>query len=198
MSDRAFAEGEIVGVLTTEPLGDRAFAEGEIVGVLTTEPLGRVLDYKAPEGGCGTGDFVEVPLGPRRVLGVVWCKGEGRWDPAKVRPVVRVLDVAPMREELRLFLSRAADYTLTPLPAMLRLATRAPGLAEPPGTRRVYRLAGPVPNTLTEARHRVVARRGGLARFRRRGGDAGRVDRGRGLRRGRGERVGEAGRAGRG
>ncbi len=135
---------------------DRQFSEGQIVGVLTTEPLGRVLDYKAPEGGCGTGDFVEVPLGPRRVLGVVWGKGEGNWDPAKVRPVHRVLDAAPMREELRLFLSRAADYTLTPLPAMLRLATRAPGLGDPPGTRRVYRLTGSVPNSLTDARHRVV------------------------------------------
>lgn len=135
---------------------DRPYSEGRIVGVLTTEPLGRVLDYKAPEGGCGPGDFVEVPLGPRRVLGVVWGKGEGTWDPAKVRPIHRVLDAPPMREELRLFLTRAADYTLTPLPAMLRLATRAPGLGDAPATRRVYRLAGPVPNALTEARHRVI------------------------------------------
>ncbi|WP_395541112.1 primosomal protein N' [Neotabrizicola sp. sgz301269] len=135
---------------------ERVFSEGELVGVLTTEPLGRVLDYKAPEGGCGTGDFVEVPLGPRRVLGLVWGPGAGGWDPAKVRPVNRVLDARPMREELRLLLARAADYTLTPLSAMLRLATRAPGLGEAPSTRRVYRLAGPVPNQLTEARHRVI------------------------------------------
>ena len=94
---------------------ERQFIEGETVGVLTTEPLGRVLDYRAPEGGCGTGDFVEVPLGPRRVLGVVWGPGAGDWDPAKLRTVARVLDAAPMREELRLFLARAADYTLTPL-----------------------------------------------------------------------------------
>jgi primosomal protein N' (replication factor Y) (superfamily II helicase) len=56
--------------------------------------------------------------------------------------VGRVLDVPPMRAELRSFLTRAADYTLTPLPAMLRLATRAPGLADPPAMRRIYRLAG--------------------------------------------------------
>ena len=137
-------------------MAERQFQTGETVGVLTTEPLGRVLDYKAPEGGCGTGDFVEVPLGPRRVLGVVWGPGDGKWDPAKVRPVNRVLDASPMREELRAFLSRAADYTLTPLPAMLRLATRAPGLADPPSMRKIYRLTGTVPNTLTDARHRVV------------------------------------------
>ncbi|QYK41300.1 MAG: primosomal protein N' [Paracoccaceae bacterium] len=137
-------------------MADRVFDAGETVGVLTTEPLGRVLDYRAPEGGCGTGDLVEVPLGPRRVLGVVWRAGEGQFDPTRLRAVNRVLDVPPMRAEMREFLSRAGAYTLTPLPAMLRLATRAPGLADPPAVRRVYRLAGPVPNSLTPARHRVI------------------------------------------
>lgn len=60
--------------------------------------------------------------------------------------ISRVLDALPMRDELRSFLTRAADYTLTPLPAMLRLATRTPGLGAAPGTRRIYRLAGPAPN----------------------------------------------------
>ncbi len=135
---------------------EHVYQPGAVVGVLTTEPLGRVLDYRAPEGGCGDGDFVEVPLGPRRVLGVVWGPGEGTFDPAKMRAVHRVLDAPPMRAELRAFLARAADYTLTPLPAMLRLATRAPGLGDPPSMRRVYRLAGPVPNQMTDARFRVI------------------------------------------
>lgn len=144
------------------------FAEGELVGVLTTEPLDRVLDYLAPEGGCATGDFVEVPFGPRRVAGVVWGPGRGDWDRAKVRTVARVLDAAPMREEMRLFLARVADYTLTPLPAMLRLATRAPGLGDPPSMRRIYRLdpAAEAPARMTAARERVVAvlrEHGGLA-----------------------------------
>ncbi|MBL9051771.1 MAG: primosomal protein N' [Tabrizicola sp.] len=137
-------------------MAERVYQAGDLVGVLTTEPLGRVLDYRAPEGGCGDGDFVEVPLGPRRVMGVVWGPGAGKFDPAKIRPVGRVLEARPMRLELRAFLARAAEYTLTPLPAMLRLATRAPGLGEPASVRRVYRLAGAVPNQLTDARHRVV------------------------------------------
>ncbi|MDE3028854.1 MAG: primosomal protein N', partial [Paracoccaceae bacterium] len=132
------------------------FDEGAVVGVLTTQPLGRVLDYKAPEGGCVEGAYVEVPLGPRRVMGVVWGPGEGTFDPAKVRSVTRVLDAAPMQEELRLFLTRAADYTLTPLPAMLRLATRAPGLGDSPMTRRIYRLGEAAPERLTDARARVL------------------------------------------
>ena len=115
-----------------------------------------LLDYRAPEGGCGTGDFVEVPLGPRKVIGVVWGKGEGKFDPARIRPITRVLDAPPMRAELRSFLARAADYTLTPLAAMLRLATRAPGLGDPPSMRKIYRLGTTIPNQLTDARFKVI------------------------------------------
>ncbi len=132
------------------------FDEGELVAVLTTQPLDRTLDYKAPEGGCFLGAFVEVPLGPRKVLGVVWGPGQGGFDLAKARSVNRVLEVAPMREEMRVFLGKVADYTLTPMPAMLRLATRAPGLGDPPSMRKVYRLGGGQPDRMTDARMRVL------------------------------------------
>ena len=141
-------------------MADEVFPEGARVGVVTTEPLGGMvglLDYRAPEGGCGTGDFVEVPLGPRRVLGVVWGPGAGGFDAARLRSILRVMDAAPLREELRLFLARAADYTLTPLPAMLRLATRAPGLGDPPAMRRVLRPGPDMPDRMTDARGRVIA-----------------------------------------
>ena len=132
------------------------FQQGQLVAVLTTQPLDRFLDYKAPEGGCFRGAFVEVPLGPRKVLGVVWGPGRGDFDIAKIRPVNRVLEVAPMRDEMRTFLERAADYTLTPMHAMLRLATRAPGLSDPPSMRKIYRLGEGEPDRQTDARRRVV------------------------------------------
>ncbi|MEM8630838.1 MAG: primosomal protein N' [Pseudomonadota bacterium] len=124
---------------------------------MTTQPLDRVLDYFAPEGGCETGDFVEVPLGPRKVLGVVWGKGDGSFDASKLRAVSRVLDAPPMVPEMRDFLEKAAAYTLTPMPAMLRLATRAPGLGDPPSMRKIYRLGQGAPDRRTRARDRVLA-----------------------------------------
>ncbi|KAF0675730.1 primosomal protein N' [Profundibacterium mesophilum] len=130
--------------------------EGAQVAVLTTQPLGRPFDYRAPEGGCAQGAFVEVPLGPRKVLGVVWGAGRGEVDAARLRSIIRVLDVAPMRAEMRQFLERAAEYTLTPLPAMLRLATRAPGLGDPPSMRKVYRRGSGTPARMTDARRRVI------------------------------------------
>ncbi len=133
------------------------FDSGDLVGVLTTQPLDRLLDYRAPEGGCMTGAFVEVPLGPRKVLGVVWGPGQGNFDITKVRSVIRVLDTPAMQGGMRDFLGRVADYTMTPMPAMLRLATRAPGLGDPPSMRKVYRLGRGAPDRETDARRRVLA-----------------------------------------
>lgn len=130
--------------------------KGALVAVLTTQPFDRTLDYRAPEGGCATGAFVQVPLGPRQVLGVVWGPGRGDFDLSKIRPVTRVLDVAPMRDEMREFLIRTAAYTLTPMAAMLRLATRAPGLSDPPSMRTIYRLGSGEPSRMTDARTRVL------------------------------------------
>ncbi|MHA6325127.1 primosomal protein N' [Roseivivax sp. CAU 1753] len=142
------------------------FAEGDRIAVLTTQPLGGALDYRAPEGGVMLGAFVEVPLGPRRVMGVVWGPGDGQFDAARLRSVGAVLDIPPMRDEMRAFLTRAGGYTLTPLPQMLRLATRAPGLGQPPSKRKVYRQGTGRPELATAARDRVMAalsEMGGLA-----------------------------------
>jgi len=133
------------------------FDPGDLVSVLTTQPLDRALDYSAPEGGVMEGAFVEVPLGPRSVLGVVWGRGRGDFDRSKIRPVTRVLNVAPMSAEMREFLLRAGDYTLTPMSGMLRLATRAPGLSDPPSMRRVYGPGDNPPDRMTAARERVMA-----------------------------------------
>ncbi|MEM6594291.1 MAG: primosomal protein N' [Pseudomonadota bacterium] len=142
------------------------FHQGDLVSVLTTQPLDRLLDYKAPEGGCFAGAFVEVPLGPRKVLGVIWGPGKGDWDYAKTRSVIRVLDVPPMREEMVSFLEKAGAYTLTPMSAMLRLATRSPGLGDPPSMRKIYRMGTGEVDRMTPAREkvlRVLEEFGGLA-----------------------------------
>ena len=141
---------------------DGRWPEGALVGVQTMQPLGRPLDYKAPEGGCALGDYVVVPLGPREVLGVVWQDGEGEFDYDRVRPIARIVDVPPMREEMREFLRRVGAYTLTPIEAMLRLATRAPGLGDGPSMRKVLRLGGPEPARMTPERLKVMDAMEGL------------------------------------
>ncbi|MEM1130574.1 MAG: primosomal protein N' [Pseudomonadota bacterium] len=137
-------------------MAHQPFDAGRPVAVLTTQPLDGCLDYAAPEGGCALGDYVEVPLGPRRVLGVVWGPGTGDWPVEKLRGVARVLDVPPMTETQRKFIDRAAEYTLTPAPAMLRLAVRVPDLGGATPMRRFYRASGEAPERMTDARRRVL------------------------------------------
>ncbi|WP_298948106.1 primosomal protein N' [uncultured Paracoccus sp.] len=131
------------------------YDQGQRIGVMTTEPVG-LLDYLAPEGGVAEGKIVICPLGPRRVMGVVWGKGDGTFDLAKLRPIVRAVDAAPLTAEMREFLTRAAEYTLTPLPLMIRMAMRAPDLDKPPAERRIILRAGPAPARMTEARAAVL------------------------------------------
>ena len=132
------------------------FEENSLVSVMTLAPLDHALDYRAPEGGCHLGAYVEVPLGPRKILGVIWGAGRGGYHLSKTRSVLRVLNVTPMRAELQSFLERGADYTMTPHPAMLRLATRVPGLSNPLSMRKIYRAGTQVPTRLTDARRRVL------------------------------------------
>ncbi len=141
--------------MTAEP--DDIYVEGALVSVLTAEPLPAPLDYLVPEGGARQGAFVMVPLGPRQVLGVIWGAGRGGFDLKKARRISQVLDVAPMTAPMRDFLIRAAEYTLTPLAAMLRLATRVPGLSNPPSMQKIYRRGEAEPDRMTDARTRVLA-----------------------------------------
>jgi primosomal protein N' (replication factor Y) len=131
------------------------------VAVALPLPVDHPFDYAVPEGWDmpPEGALVEAPVGKGSAIGVVW--GPGRWAPqdgvARLRPVVRVLDEAPLAPALRGFLARAADYTLTPLGLMARLATRAPGLGDPPPVREVYGPGDAAPDPATPARARVLA-----------------------------------------
>ena len=131
------------------------YPHGARVAVLTQEVVG-ILDYLAPEGGVWLGQLVVAPLGPRRVMGAVWGPGLGGFDAARLRPVARLVDAPVLRLAMIEFLTRMAEYTLTPLPLMLRMATRAPDLDQPPSARRIIHRAGPPPERMTDARAAVL------------------------------------------
>lgn len=127
------------------------------VGVLVPMPLPGALDYLVPdEMDLEPGDFVEVELGPRRTVGVVWGPGDGALPAARLKQVEARLDVPPMRPAMRSFLERASEYTMNPPGMMLRLATRVPELGAPARARKVWVRAGRLPDRMTPARRRVI------------------------------------------
>src|SRR3954454_20714207 len=79
--------------------GSRAVPQVRRVAVLLPLPLPEAYDYKVPAGmDLGEGDYVEVPLGPRHLLGVVWGSCAGEAADSKLRPVSKRFALPPMPE----------------------------------------------------------------------------------------------------
>ncbi len=135
-------------------------ASPRAVAVLAPLPLDQTYDYALPDGlePPPDGSFVEIALGGGVAIGVVWGAAEG-FAPKRggLKTLSRVLDEPPLSAPFRTFLGRAADYTLTPLGAMLRLATRAPGLGAPTRMRAALIRGQAAPERATSARARVLA-----------------------------------------
>src|SRR5260370_11954451 len=103
------------------------------VSVLLPLPLGGAYDYRLPdEMTLAPGDFVVVPLGTREIIGVVWDAELGDVADAKLKRVVEKLDAPPLFGELRRFIEWVAQYTLTPLGAVLRMAMSVTDALTPP------------------------------------------------------------------
>ena len=141
---------------------EESFAPGARVGVLLPLPLVGVYDYLVPaglalaRGALAPGDFVRVPLGSRRVVGVVWGAGGGDVAPEKLRAVAERLAVMPLPAASRALVDWVANYTLAPPGAVLRLVLSVPAAVEPPEIRTGYRMASG-DATRTAARQRVAA-----------------------------------------
>ncbi len=140
------------------PAGAAASARRR-VSVLLPLPLAGAYDYAVPAGlDVGPGDFVRVPLGPRRLNGVVWDgNAEGGVEDARLKPIEARLDVPPLPDVLRRLVDWVAAYTLSAPGGVLRMCMSAPAALEPPRARTAYALGGPPPPRMTAARQRVLA-----------------------------------------
>ncbi|MEQ8966644.1 MAG: primosomal protein N', partial [Azospirillaceae bacterium] len=131
-------------------------------------PLCGAYDYRLPAGlDAPPGTFVEVPLGSRAVIGVVWDPpGETAKDGGadgtgveadRLKDVGAVLDAPPLPEVSRRFVDWVARYVMSPPGAVLRMAMSVPAALAPPAPVRAFRPApapadGPVDAALPDGR----------------------------------------------
>lgn len=139
------------------------FGPGTRCGVLLPVPLnqfhgGHVYDYRVPDAmELHPGDFVRVPLGPRKLPGVVWGAGDGKVDDAKLRCVIEKLPVPAMADITRRFVDWVASYTLSSPGAVLKMAMSVPDALENPKGVKAYRLKDLLPDIkMTATRQRVL------------------------------------------
>jgi primosomal protein N' (replication factor Y) len=123
-------------------------------------PFEEAFDYRVPVGlAAGSGSFVSVPLGSTQRVGVVWPGEETQAAPVasdKLKDILEVLDLPPVPEVTRKFVSWAARYTMAPLGSVLRMVMGSPNNLKPARPINGYELAGPPPDRMTSARARVI------------------------------------------
>jgi primosomal protein N' (replication factor Y) (superfamily II helicase) len=123
--------------------------------ILLTQAIGP-LDYRLPEGmDAAPGSVVVVPLGPRRMVGVIWDDGVFAADPIdakKLRAVLELVDVPPLQSGLRRLVDWVADYYVSNHASVLRMVLSSSAALSPAGTITEYRATGLVPARLTPLR----------------------------------------------
>ncbi|MET0368033.1 MAG: primosomal protein N', partial [Methylobacterium sp.] len=114
--------------------------------------------YVVPHGLTVTaGDVVQVPLGPRETVGVVWNVAESVGG-SNLRPVTGILDVPRLGGTLRGLVDWIARYTLAPRGSALAMVLRLPDEAAGAEIARVaVRSSGKPPSRPTPARAKVLA-----------------------------------------
>ncbi|MEO6153827.1 MAG: primosomal protein N' [Croceibacterium sp.] len=114
------------------------------------------LDYRVPEGmTVAPGSVVVAPLGPRQIVGIVWEEERLPSAPvpdAKLRPLLGVLPVPPLKAELRRLIEWTADYYCASLAAVARMVLASGGALRGPATVTEYRLSGGAPERMTPQR----------------------------------------------
>jgi primosomal protein N' (replication factor Y) len=130
----------------------------ESVEVLLPVALDRSFTYSLPEDIVAPpGSFVEVPLGPRAVAGVVWGPGDPEVPAGKLKAVRQKLELPPLGDELRAFVDWVARYTLAPRGMVLRIAVRGARNPGDEAPKSAVIATGSAPGRATPARTRVLA-----------------------------------------
>ncbi len=112
------------------------------MSVLLPLPLAGAYDYRVPSDmNVALGDFVAVPLGRRKLTGVVWGDASGDVAPGKLKEIAERLPAPPLSDELRRLVDWVANYTLSPAGAVLRMAMSVPDALLPPRPMTAYGLS---------------------------------------------------------
>ena len=118
------------------------------------------LDYRVPDGmQVEPGSIVLAPLGPRKLPGVVW-EAESfpveEIDPKKLRPLLEVRDVPPLRAPLRRLIEWTADYYFASPASVLRMVLSSGAAFADNRPVSEYRLNGTVPERMTAQREQAL------------------------------------------
>jgi primosomal protein N' (replication factor Y) len=142
----------------TKKLTNISYSFGSCVAIQLPLPIGGTYDYRVGEQMTVTeGDFVSVPLGPRKAIGVVWGPATGDVPDMKLKNITARLDCPPLPIVSRQFINWTANYTLQAKGLVLKMAMSVPDALGSPKSIAAFVLASELPGLrLTPARQRIL------------------------------------------
>ena len=139
------------------PPATESAAAAQRIGVLLPLPLSGAYDYLVPDGiEVAAGDFVEVPLGSRSVLGVVWGEAKDDVAHAKLKHIDAKIEMAPLPDISRRFIDWVASYCLAAPGAVLKMAMSVSDAFRPERSLKAYAIGEHALGPMTAARQRVL------------------------------------------
>ena len=133
--------------------------------VLVPMPFEQPFDYWHEHGHLHPGTWVKVPLGPKLINGVVWTDSAENSLQVSDQPVaaerlksiLEVFDIPPLRQDIRKFVEWVAHYTLFPMGSVLRMVMRQGDFLTPPRPITQYRpVAAPSSLKMTPQREKFT------------------------------------------
>ena len=121
----------------------------KFVGVLLPLPFDDVFDYKTDKD-LSLGQFVRVPFINNTQTGIVYKIGKSSsLDEKKIKNIIEVFNLPPLKKELLQFIEWVAKYNLASLGMVLKMVLCAKGVFDDPKCNVLYKLTG---KTLSEAK----------------------------------------------
>lgn len=121
----------------------------KFIGVLLPLPFNDVFDYKTDKD-LSLGQIVRVPFLQGTQVGIVYKMGKSSTlEDKKIKPIIEVFNLPPLKKELLHFIEWVAKYNLASLGMVLKMVLCAKGVFEDPKVNVLYKLTG---KTLAEAK----------------------------------------------
>jgi len=99
------------------------------VSVLPATSVDKAYTYGVPDGETppAPGTYVQIPLGPRKILGCVWDDPADDVPEGKLKDITQIFSaIPPLPEAQRRFIERVADYTVNERGEVLKMSLSAP------------------------------------------------------------------------
>ncbi len=104
-----------------------------------------------------TGTSVLVPLGQRKIIGIVWHDtGDSPIATDKIKDILHIYDCPPLPPDIIALITYISAYTLCPLGAVLKMALPAPKAISQPKTAVCYTVNPHIPKAKITAKRQLV------------------------------------------